>query len=172
MARGTPCDEADHMNSAMFRHDGDEIVAREACAPGRPVRHRHRLGVHFSSASAEHYTPLDILSAVVACLGGIDLDPCGNSHDRPHVPARRHFTTADDGLGQRWDGRVFMNPPYGRVIDRWVAKLVNEYREERTTAAVALLPGRIDTRWFARLREFPWCAVRGRLTFLGSANAA
>jgi len=157
------------MDSPLLRRDDADTMED---APGRPARSLHRLGVHFSSASTEHYTPPAIIEAVIACLGSIDLDPCSNSHHRPRVPARWHFTREDDGLGQPWEGRVFMNPPYGRVIDRWVDKLVNEYRAGRTTAAVALLPGRIDTRWFARLRDFPWCAVRGRLTFLGGANAA
>ena len=40
------------------------------------------------------------------------------------------------------------------------------------TAAIALVPGRIDTEWFSRFRDFPFCAVRGRLTFVGNEDSA
>ena len=47
-------------------------------------------------------------------MGEIDLDPCSNSKAQPNVPALNHFTVEDDGLEQKWFGRVYMNPPYGR----------------------------------------------------------
>jgi hypothetical protein len=31
-----------------------------------------------------------------------------------HVPAKRKFTKADDGLSQEWEGRVWMNPPWSK----------------------------------------------------------
>lgn len=127
-----------------------------------------RLSVHFRSDSPEHYTPAAILDAVVDCLGAIDLDPCSNSQREPNVPAVQHFTVAEDGLSQAWHGRVFMNPPYGREIDAWVQKLVDEHRAGRVTEAIALLPGRIDTQWIERLDDFMRCHVKGRLMFLGN----
>jgi hypothetical protein len=92
--------------------------------------------------------------------------------NEPNVDARRHFTRDDDGLAQPWHGRVYMNPPYGRQIDTWVAKLVTEYRAGHTTAAVALLPARPDTQWFRRLRPFDVCFIWGRLKFNGCDNSA
>src|SRR5262245_61092057 len=83
---------------------------------------RHKLAVHHSSDTPEHYTPEKIIRAVVACLGGVDLDPCSNC-GQPNVPAARHYTVKDDGLAQLWSGRVYMNPPYGRGIAAWVDKL-------------------------------------------------
>ena len=40
-----------------------------------------------------------------------------------HVPAKRKFTKADDGLGQPWEGRVWMNPPYSDVTP-WVRRFI------------------------------------------------
>jgi len=128
--------------------------------------------VHFSSDSSEWYTPPDIIERVVAVLGGIDLDPCSNSHYEPNVPATRHFTRDDDGLSQYWDGRVYMNPPYGNVIADWIDKLVYEHLEGRTTEAVALVPSRTDTVWFRALRAYPRCFLHGRLKFSGHDNSA
>lgn len=128
--------------------------------------------VHYSSKKSEHYTPSHILDAVVQCLGVIDLDPCSNSSSFPHVPARHHFTKADDALVQEWHGKVFMNPPYGREIKRWVAKLLGEYQVKHVTEAIALVPSRTDTKWLRLLRNYPIIFIYGRLTFVGSTNPA
>ena len=76
--------------------------------------------VHYRSDSDEWYTPPHIVGCVIATMGAIDLDPCSNSRATPTIPARRHFTIDDDGLAQEWHGRVYVNPPYGRVIDLWI----------------------------------------------------
>jgi len=102
----------------------------------------------------------------------IDLDPCSNSHETPNVPAAMHYTAEDDGLAQEWRGRVYMNPPYGREIGAWVSKLVESYMLGDVTHAIALLPARTDTQWFAKLRNYPVCFVTGRLTFVGNDDPA
>lgn len=79
-----------------------------------------------------------------------------------------HFTAAEDGLIQPWSGSVFVNPPYGRQISKWVAKAALEI--SRCRMIVMLLPARTDTGWFhdyvygrAEVRF-----IRGRLKFSGS----
>lgn len=59
--------------------------------------------------SDEWYTPWDLLAAIGLSY---DLDPCspGPNH---WVPARRVHTKEADGLKQPWQGRVFVNPPFG-----------------------------------------------------------
>jgi hypothetical protein len=65
-------------------------------------------------------TPPELLKK----LGKFDLDPCAPL-DRPWDTATNHFTIHDDGLKQEWHGRVWLNPPYGRGMDRWLEKLAN-----------------------------------------------
>ena len=125
-----------------------------------------------TSNSPEWHTPPHIIERTIPVMGAIDLDPCSNSHQCPNVPATLHYTQEDDGLVQDWHGRVYMNPPYGRVIGLWIDKLVKEYQARRVTQAIALLPARTDTRWMARLRSFPRCFLRGRLKFSGCENSA
>lgn len=137
-----------------------------------PAAQASRLAVHYSSATAEHYTPARVLDVVIACLGAIDLDPCSNSHTDPAVPAARHFTIAEDGLRHPWHGRVYMNPPYGDAIAGWIEKLAREYEAGHVTEAIALLPARTDTRWFRRLAAHPVCFVDGRLRFSGAKAGA
>jgi hypothetical protein len=99
-----------------------------------------------SHRSDEHLTPRYILDAVIECLGGIDLDPCSNSRTCPNVPAGCHYTRMDDGLSQPWDGRVFLNPPFGRDVERWFVKLAGEYCSGRTTAAIVVWKSATETR--------------------------
>ncbi len=66
---------------------------------------------------------------------------------------------------------MFVNPAYGRETIKWIQKLKEEYESGRVSAAVVLVAARTDTAWFAVLREFPRCFLRGRLTFSEHENS-
>lgn len=66
----------------------------------------------------EWLTPPEILRA----LGSFDLDPC-SPINRPWPTAAVHFTIVDDGLSREWQGRVWLNPPYGPHTGTWLEKL-------------------------------------------------
>lgn len=149
----------------------DVAEARKLAAADPHPENGNRLAVHHSSETGEWYTPAHIIAAVVATLGGIDLDPCSNP-GVPAVPAARHFTYLDDGLVQPWAGRVYMNPPYGRAIGDWTTKLRESFEAGEVAAAVALVPARTDTAWMHDLRDYPRCFVRGRIAFSGHDTAA
>jgi len=134
-------------------------------------RDNHVMRVMGSSESPEWYTPQEIIRLVVTFLGGVDLDPCSNSHETPNVPARTLYTKDDDGLAHTWLGKVYLNPPYGSEIGLWTSKLVNSYPHE-VEEAIALLPGRIDTAWFQPLYAHPMCNIRGRLQFENAQYSA
>ena len=137
-----------------------------------PERAAERMAVHYSSETPEWYTPADLLDLVVEVFGVIDLDPCSNSAEKPNVPAMKHYTIHDNGLAHDWQGRVFMNPPYGRDIVEWIEKLAAEFEAGRVTQGIALVPARTDTAWFRRLRDFPRCFISGRLRFNGHETGA
>lgn len=59
---------------------------------------------------------------MVAALGHFDLDPC-SAEDMPWRIADSVFTERDNGLAQQWFGRVFMNPPYGPKMGKFMRKL-------------------------------------------------
>lgn len=126
--------------------------------------------VHFSSDSEEWYTPPSVIERVMRTLGAIELDPCADP--KKTVPALNHLTEDDDGLAVEWNGRVYMNPPYGAGIKLWVAKLQAHHETGDVPEAIALVPSRTDTAWFAMLRDYPRCFVRGRLRFSGHDNSA
>ncbi len=149
-----------------------DVVVAERQAAGEAHQATHKMAVHFSSRTPEHCTPDKIIAPTLTCLGEIDLDPCSEGGYPPNVPAQAHYTIEDDGLGQPWQGRIYMNPPYGREIGDWVEKLCAEYEAGQVTEAIALVPSRTDTQWWKRLREHPVCFVQGRLTFVGSQDPA
>lgn len=126
----------------------------------------------FTSASPEWYTPREVIERVVATFGSIDLDPCSNTEGEPRIPAAKHYREADSGLDQPWRGKVYMNPPYGREIGAWVDKLADEYEYGNVAEAIALVPARTDTAWWAHLPASMVCFVTGRLSFSDHENAA
>lgn len=119
-------------------------------------------GLMFSSETDEWNTPDDFY-ARLSKLFKFTLDPCATDNNRK---CEQHFTKAQDGLAQSWltEGAVFMNPPYGRGISKWVRKAYEE--AQKGTPVVCLLPARVDTAWW-----HDYCSkglvvfVRGRLKF-------
>jgi site-specific DNA-methyltransferase (adenine-specific) len=118
----------------------------------------------FSGNTSEWSTPDSLFKDLDAHFGPFTLDPCATPENAkcPHF-----FTKEDDGLKQNWSGRVFMNPPYGRQIGKWIEKAYQE--SLRGVMVVCLLPAKTDPQWFHR-----WCVkgsvrfIEGRVRFSGS----
>jgi hypothetical protein len=83
-------------------------------------------------------TPKELLVA----LGDFDLDPCAAPSPRPWDVAKRHCELPEDGLLIPWAGRIFLNPPYDRNIDRWMKKMALHRN------GIALLFARTETAFF------------------------
>jgi hypothetical protein len=112
----------------------------------------------------EWYTPPRIFAALKIRF---DLDPCSPGPAVvPWIPVRTHYTRADDGLTQPWYGRIWLNPPYGRGIDRWLER----FAEHRN--GIALIFARTDTEWFHRFAASAdaICFTRGRIPFLSPTD--
>lgn len=79
--------------------------------------------------SPEWYTPSPFVEAAREVMGGIDLDPASHEEANRTVKADRFFSAEDDGLKQRWFGRIFVNPPGGLVPEFWRKFISLEYVE-------------------------------------------
>ena len=118
----------------------------------------------FSSNNCEWETPLEFFEELNVEFH-FNLDPCALPEN---AKCTDFFTPEVDGLKQTWKGRrVFVNPPYGKEIKKWVEKCYNESRE-KDTLVVLLIPARTDTAYFhdyilniAKEIRF----IRGRLRF-------
>jgi site-specific DNA-methyltransferase (adenine-specific) len=97
------------------------------------------------------------------------LDPCAT---RENAKCERFFTRDDDGLLQDWgDEVVFMNPPYGAMISRWMWKAYDSSLKGATV--VCLVPARTDTGWWHRYAmKGEVRLLRGRLKFGNATNSA
>lgn len=94
-------------------------------------------------------TPPYILDPVRTALGGvIDLDPC-TEPDNP-TNARVFYTAEMDGAATSWNSpniaSVYVNPPYGKVRERWVARCLEAAASG--SRVVLLIPSHTDTRLF------------------------
>ena len=92
------------------------------------------------------------------------LDPCATERS---AKCKRYFTANEDGLIQNWQGhKVFVNPPYGRQIGKWVKKCYDE-GQKPDTLVVLLIPARTDTRYFHDyiLNRSEIRFIKGRLIF-------
>jgi hypothetical protein len=109
--------------------------------------------------SVEWYTPPEVFDALGVKF---TLDPASPPGGLPWVPAERHFSASDNGLAQKWSGRVWLNPPYGRGIGDWLDKLADH------GDGLALVFARTETEWFqnAIKKATAACFLRGRLKFV------
>jgi phage N-6-adenine-methyltransferase len=127
------------------------------------------MSVHFSSQTPEWPTPQWLFDALDKEFG-FSLDPCSTNGN---AKCAKHFTKEDDGLSKSWsDEVVFMNPPYGREIGRWMAKAHKAAMCEGATV-VCLVPARTDTSWWHKwAMKHEIRLLRGRLKFGDSENSA
>lgn len=118
---------------------------------------RKGMGSHQSAAADKDswLTPPEIIKA----LGAFDLDPC-MCLNRPWDTAKRHLTIVENGLLQPWEGRVWMNPPYGGpdMVGPWMRRMVQHGR------GTALIFARTETAVFF---ETVWRAAHAVLFFEG-----
>ena len=124
--------------------------------------------VHFSSKTNEWETPQELFDELDREFT-FTLDPCATP-DNKKCP--RYFTKDVDGLTQPWQGTVFMNPPYGREIPKWIKKAYEE--SLRGATIVCLVPARTDTAYWHDY-IFPYAEVRfirGRVKFGGGKHSA
>lgn len=78
-------------------------------------------GDSVKTTSDDCYTPRWLFDAMGL---EFDLDVAAPAGGPWHVPAKRYYTAADDGLTSPWDGLVWCNPPYSGLrpwVDRWAA---------------------------------------------------
>ncbi len=78
---------------------------------------------------------------VIESLGEFDLDPCSPINS-PFKIAKNNFTIIDNGLIQEWQGRVWLNPPYGLQAASWLDKLSQHGN------GIALIFARTETKMF------------------------
>ncbi len=114
--------------------------------------------VHFSSIRSDWKTPKGIYEKLNEEFY-FDFDPCPNN-------------PTFDGLLTDWGKCNFVNPPYGNLIGKWIAKGYDEWRKGKTV--VFLIPSRTDTIWWHKfiMKATEIRFIEGRLKFSDYHNSA
>ena len=121
-----------------------------------------------SSESNEWYTPKYIVDFLEGKYGKITLDPCASEQTKIGI---LNYTKKEDGLTKEWkEDFVFVNPPYGREISKWVKKSYEEHKKYNNKIAL-LIPARPDTTYwhdyiFPNYKTIYF--IKGRIKFLSS----
>ncbi len=105
---------------------------------------------------------------IVEALGRFDLDPCGApGHELAHETYL--VDHGQDGLKLPWRGRVWLNPPYGKLAYPFMRRLADH------GCGTALIFARTETAMFF---DTVWNTatallfLRGRVTFLNANGVA
>ena len=123
------------------------------------------------SNSNEWYTPRHYVEAARAVMGGIDCDPASSAIAQGWIGATTYHTIEDDGLAHDWQGRIWLNPPWGRLTGNFIAKLETERRAGHVTEAVVLVNAHAtDTQWFVPLWDGLLCFTDHRINYISPGD--
>jgi len=102
-------------------------------------------GIHkrgLAEAPKTWRTPKEIAEGLIKRFK-LDWDVAA-SHENALLP--KYYTAEENALKQDWAGkRVWLNPPYGPGIERWMRKALEESR--RGATVVALVPDHSSGKW-------------------------
>ena len=124
--------------------------------------------VSYNTGNNEWHTPAIYIEAAKKVFGEIDLDPASSEDANETICAKQIYTIHDDGLAQRWQGKVWMNPPYSsKLLKLFCEKLVTHYLLNDVTEAIILVNNATETQWFNKLIEHANAVVfhKGRIRF-------
>lgn len=110
-----------------------------------------------AAKSVDHLTPKQIACYVNQYFGTIHLDPFSSRSEYKTIHADVHYYGDDkNGLIEPWAinqdrvTNVFLNPPYGRFMNKVLAKIDKEIEEGNFDkfSVIGLFKASTDTRWF------------------------
>lgn len=127
-----------------------------------------KMEVHFSSEKSEWETPPEFFDSL-NYIFDFDWDACATQQNSKCGPC--YWSIANDALTQEWGTqKIWMNPPYGRGIGKWVKKAYEE--SLKGALVVCLLPARPDTQWWKICKKGTIKFIEGRLKFVGAESSA
>ena len=109
------------------------------------------------TGKSEWLTPPNIIKS----LGSFDLDPCAPVN-RPWDTATLHYDIFDNGLIKPWNGRIWLNPPYGDKTAKWLQRMAEHNN------GIALTFARTETQMFFEsiwYRASALLFLKSRITF-------
>jgi hypothetical protein len=111
-------------------------------------------------------------------MGSIDLDPASSELANVTIQAHQFFTIEDNGLIKKWNGNIWLNPPYAQPFVQQFCDLVSEkYDSKEISQACVLVNNATETAFFQRMMKSASaiCFPSGRIKFIdvdGNASGA
>lgn len=129
------------------------------------------IGAHVGQNSGENewYTPEIYIESARFVMSKIDLDPASSDVANETVKATNYYTEETNGLKQKWNGNIWLNPPYAQpLIEQFCDKLIRSFLDSDITQACVLVNNATETVWGQKLLE--WCSCicfpKGRIKFI------
>jgi len=91
---------------------------------------------------------------ITDALGKFDLDPCAHT-EMPFFHAPKNYTIVENGLTSKWNGRVWLNPPFNQYeLPPWMDKMASHKN------GIMLLGAACETK---RFYQYVWGKATGVL---------
>jgi hypothetical protein len=133
---------------------------------------RQDMQILTSFATDLWYTPSKYIDLVKEVMGDIDLDPASDEFGNSIVKGKHYFNEEENGLKQKWFGRVFLNCPYGKTNGKsnaavWTDKMTYEWARDHFSEGILLINNTSGYLWYENLWiYYPTCLVRERIRFI------
>jgi len=129
----------------------------------------NNLNTHVGKNTGENewYTPVEFIKSAREVMGMIDCDPASSDIANETVGADKYFTVEIDGLKQKWEGKVWLNPPYAQPLVSQFSDAVIKKRKEYSEILI-LVNNATETEWLQNILKIcsGICLVKGRIKFL------
>ena len=127
--------------------------------------------VHIAQGTGENEwdTPPEFIQSARIVMGNIDVDPASNKEANETIQADRFYTVEDSGLDKKWDGNIWINPPYAQPLIVDFSKiLVEKYESREIKQACVLVNNATETIWFQEMLKICKCVCfpKGRIKFI------
>lgn len=127
--------------------------------------------VHVTNATGENewYTPKIYIDAAKKVMGTIDVDPASTEIANKIVNAEKYYSIKDDGRLQKWDGNVWMNPPYSQpLVTEFCNLLVEKIKKGEIKQACVLVNNATETLFYQNMLSCcqAVCFIKGRVKFI------
>lgn len=126
---------------------------------------RLKSGNLLSSDSPEWWTPKKYIDAAREVMGGIDLDPASCAEANKVVQATQFYDEETNGLDKTWEGRVFLNPPYGLGGPEFIEKFIHDIESTFNEGIILVNSRSTDADWFQPMFNGVICFTDHRIDF-------
>jgi len=125
--------------------------------------------VSYNTGQNEWYTPVSLVESARSVMGSIDTDPASSEIANNIIKASLFYTKETDGLDKKWEGNVWMNPPYSQpLISLFSDAVTDKFKKGEIKQAIVLVNNATETRWFRKMasESSMICFIGGRVRFI------